>query len=410
MDGLVNEVIAQHGGTVPVDAKEPSSFLNFTADGVPRPDKPLSTLRWVSTLGGALGADYFYLGSVNKGLLKLLPTLLGTIVGTAASPVAAVPFAILAFMWYVWDVSQVWFEKDFVLKFGMSAFGNLATGIGQGRITDQETLYGAPANFMTWVATLLFGFTGLDSLYTNRIGNFLVKILTLGVTVAFALAAWSYYKDGHIIATVLWGLLAAVVGLFVVGNWATMLYTIATAPTSVLKDGVQISQTQDNLYNGFMTWVLQDFPFGSAEFNKTVINYLKFDGLTPQQAQDLFTVKHASEEKPTLTNEKAGDAIKAFAIFLASVILVIPFAILAFLNKSVFAPLLDVIRGFMKAPTADTSLPSSASTTPSNVTNTGQEGGGSSLTTESLVLGTTALALIVGGVIKGTVDHLFVGV
>ena len=69
---------------------------------VPRPDRTIATLSWLSPLLGIFGIDHFYLRSPKTGMAKLL-----TLGGLG--------------IWWIWDWIQVWAEPGRVKQFGLSA-------------------------------------------------------------------------------------------------------------------------------------------------------------------------------------------------------------------------------------------------------------------------------------------------
>jgi hypothetical protein len=460
MDSLINDVIQKNGGNVPKSDDE-GAFANYTSDGVPRPDCPLNTLRMVSLLGGILGADYFYLGSIKNGFLKLLPALITgilTIIVPFFAPIAAtgsfyiaIPFMALWLIWYIWDVTQVFFESDFVLKFGMSTLFNMGTGIGQGRVTDRPTVYETKGNFGIWaLLTLLLWPTGLHNLVFKNVGAFMLQALTLAACAGLAYYAYGYYQDSDMFDTILYGLPALFIGCIIMFGWGSTAYQIVTKGTGVIRDGLQMDIKTDKIINGAIEPLVDSNNAIPSIEKPSVKNDTYITPSTPEQMQQEFQSRHPSEPKPT--EKEVSGSFKSLFMMLSGII-VIPAQILYYAIRElimgiyyIFFPeaaitntVIDGVRDAVK--TGMTTDPAAAMELAQDIENsnfkeagklieqiqhpynqrtpqqytgsqyTPQIGSGrpESLSVESLVLGATALALIVGGAIKGSIDHLFVG-
>jgi hypothetical protein len=175
------------------------------ANGVPLPDRSLSTLRLLTIIGGGLGLDHIYLRSPVTGFIKLI-----TFGGFG--------------IWYLWDVLQVFLEKERVVKYGLTAPFDVPlptlTGVGQGMITDQPTGYQTIANFPLYILSTLLGFTGFDSLIAGNVGLFIRRVFDFGI---FALLARSAHNGSKAAL-----FFAAIAGFFVFIPYFTNLWGLVT--------------------------------------------------------------------------------------------------------------------------------------------------------------------------------------
>ena len=133
---------------------------------IPRPDRNIDTLQNLTWLG-FLGIDHFYLRSPGTGLAKLL-----TLGGFG--------------FWWLWDIIQVWTERERVLNYGLVTPFDATIGIGQGMIYDYSSKkwkYSQDTDFGTWALATIFGFTGADMFVLGRFWlgfrKFVIFLLTL---------------------------------------------------------------------------------------------------------------------------------------------------------------------------------------------------------------------------------------
>jgi hypothetical protein len=494
MASLVEEVIEKNGGNLPKSEDE-SAFAKITKDGVPRPDTPLNTLRIVSLLGGLFGADYFYLGSIKNGALKLVPALITgilTIVVPYFAPIAgqasfyaAIPFMVIWLIWYILDVTQVFFESDFLLKFGMSLPFNLATGVGQGRITDKTTVYETKSNFGIWaMLNLLLWPTGLHNLVFKNVGAFMLQAITLAICIGLGYYAYGYYQNSDMFDTVLYGLPAIFIACVIMFGWGSSALQIIIKGSNIIKEGMQMDTKTKKVINGAIDPLADSNNAIPASQKQSVKDDTYITPTTADQMKDEFQARHPSEI-PKNIEETTSGSYKSLVMLLSG-IFIIPAQVIydgirelvmgiyyifvptAAITNKVINEVKDVVTtGFETNPAATMELAAhikefkfreagedmkkimpqyageidkyskSAQEKVDDVKGQAQthtqkahglfskikeavqqsqedptqSGGRRSdpLSTESLVLGATALAMIVGGAIKGTVDHLFVG-
>lgn len=119
---------------------------------VPRPDITIDSLKWISLFGGIFGLDHFTLRSPKTAIAKLL-----TLGGLG--------------VWWFWDAMQLWTEPRRVVNYGLNGPLDWFTGVGQGLMTDQKTVYEQRTNFGLWSAAAVLGFTGLDYILVGRTGQ-----------------------------------------------------------------------------------------------------------------------------------------------------------------------------------------------------------------------------------------------
>ena len=116
---------------------------------VPRPDCDINTVKWLSILG-IFGVDHFFMRSPWTGIVKLLT---GGGLG----------------LWWIWDIVQLWFEDDTVLRYGMSTPFDFITGIGQGMFLDGKSEYSQPSSSLVMTLGLLFGFLGISYMLLGKV-------------------------------------------------------------------------------------------------------------------------------------------------------------------------------------------------------------------------------------------------
>jgi len=201
-------------------------------DGVPRPDIHRETLWWWSALGGLLGLDHFYARSPWTGFAKMF-----TVGGFG--------------LWWLWDVCQIAFEKERVVRYGLSTPFDIVTGIAQGMITEKPTLYKSDGSFGFWVLfKLLLGPSGIsDILVENRVWFGLFKMIIIAVTITLAAGAfnWDFWS---------------IIGLFIVGPfaianlyiWVSDIYRIVKNPIAIMKEGLPTPDYAYNTYQGIKNW------------------------------------------------------------------------------------------------------------------------------------------------------------
>lgn len=163
------KITVEHVDTSVDPPKITTEEKNVDGRYVPRPDRSLVVLQALA-LFGFLGLDHFYLRSTKTAVAKLL-----TFGGLG--------------VWWLWDILQVYFEKDRVVNYGMTAPFDMKIGIGQGMITDSHTEYTQNTDWVTWTISTLFGFFGSTYFFMGRyslgLRFLIIVLLALGPMSAF---------------------------------------------------------------------------------------------------------------------------------------------------------------------------------------------------------------------------------
>ena len=155
------------------------------------PDRDFETAKMLSTWGGLLALDHFYLRSPTTAFLKIA--------------VNCVTFG----LWWIWDANQFWFEKEHVLNYGLNYLLDYERGIGRGVMTDTKPEFIPKKDFMTFMLlAIFFGMFGLDRMYLG--GDFIWQ-------------GWAKFLSCFILIGLIW----------VFFDW----YQILFQPGTVLSDG-----------------------------------------------------------------------------------------------------------------------------------------------------------------------------
>lgn len=122
---------------------------------------PYWTLMIITVLGGFFGLDHFYLRSPTSGALKIFFNII-TLGG-----------------WWVYDIIQIFKNKERVLDTGLSIPVSGAAGIGAGVFKDKPGTIGEAKSPWRWLGYLLLFFMplGLDSFVAGDGMGALVKLL-----------------------------------------------------------------------------------------------------------------------------------------------------------------------------------------------------------------------------------------
>jgi hypothetical protein len=396
------------------------------ANGVPLPDRSLGTLRLLTIIGGGLGLDHIYLRSPVTGFIKLI-TLGG--------------FGI----WYLWDILQVFLEKERVVKYGLTAPFDVPlpslTGVGQGMITDQPTGYQTIANFPLYILSTLLGFTGFDSLIAGNIGLFIRRVFDFGIFTALAFSARNGSKTALFFATI--------AGFFVFIPYFTNLWGLVTGYKNDV-NYVSILDWYMQAYNKTGPKVSEDpdAPSKVSARLQELFGYTTLNRSTIRKRFMVYDPPKSGEAAAATATAGTGDNIFK-AIFWGSPLGVTIYGIVSLVGyfvpfvggvmdsaveKSVLnlttaqilaeqvekaaggvygalnaatGPALaqaKAVQGAVNAATQQAkAVQEQAQGTVNAVT---QTGGGEALSHESKILGATIAALIIGGGIKGVIDHL----
>jgi TM2 domain-containing membrane protein YozV len=121
------------------------------------PDRDFETAKTLSTFGGLLALDHFYLRSPTTAFLKIFVNLC--------------TFG----LWWAWDANQFWFEQEHVLNYGLNYLLDYERGIGRGTMLYKEKpKFVSKKDFMSFMMLAIFGgILGLDRMYLG--GNFVYQ-------------------------------------------------------------------------------------------------------------------------------------------------------------------------------------------------------------------------------------------
>jgi hypothetical protein len=353
------------------------------APHVPRPNVDLNWLSWISLIGGPLGLDHFYANSPATGIAKLL-TLGG--------------FGI----WWIWDVLQLWLEPKRVLNYGMMPpfDTRFHEPVAQGMITDKPHPYQI-TKFSLWATCeALFGFLGLNLWFMKKgvLAFFYTGFL---VALGFVIYYGSQFNTMTTYHKLLYGLGAVfpvVVGFGHLWRWLGNASRILMDPPELLlKDGIRhglfIDPEVDKLINPYSQSAREDM-------HKKHPGAI-FESYAPAQIRRMFAIRTLSEKDVPECGNQDGilDVFVAMIKGVVFTLLALILSPLSFIKDAIwtaFTAVLDAIRGTKSSASTTTAIP-----IPS------MNGGGSAdpLSTESLVLGGTLIALVLGGIIKGSVEH-----
>jgi len=188
--------------------------------GVPRPDIDIGWL----TVAALFSLDHLFLRSPGTGFLKVI-----TFGGLG--------------LWWLWDLVQLFGEKERVLKYGMSAPFDFWTGIGQGMIYDGATLNGEKWQYEQkysmglWMMTMLIGFTGVDWIYLGKTWQGLRRLVYFVLAMSFiSVLAVSISKgiDGDgLVGFIISISLLIVILLPAFGIWVSNIKDLLASPEEV---------------------------------------------------------------------------------------------------------------------------------------------------------------------------------
>jgi len=133
---------------------------------------PYWTLIVVSVLGGFFGLDHLYLRSPTTAFLKTIINIL------------------FLGIWYIYDLLQIIGEKEHVLKYGLSAPGVGALGIGAEMFVDDHPgvpLSKSPFRFLAYMLLLLLPF-GFDYLVAGDVNGALLKFFMSFIPILWPIA------------------------------------------------------------------------------------------------------------------------------------------------------------------------------------------------------------------------------
>lgn len=401
-------------------------------NGVPMPDRSLGTLFWISLLGGVFGLDHFYLRSPLTGLLKLI-----TFGGIG--------------LWYLWDVLQISTEADRVKLYGLSTPLDITTGIAQGMITD-ATNYTQPTSFIAYAALAMLGLEALAE------GKFALLIRRVCDAAAFIPATIHALTATNTLGVrVVSAVFAVIFGIFLFLPWLA----VVAAVVGGAEDGISIPPQVDKLVNYFSfytrtlgTHVDPDNANSHTIVERVLRDEFGYNNVPPEEFKNKFRIMHKEDVRAASAANSNGDTTSKWmpALWMGPLIpgvitrlvSAIPF-VGSYVKFGIFSAFGDTAAARQEMLYMNPATAAAAYAAESAGINTGaimntvgavqgtlsaaqgaaaglkdsvhgtrdalrdavtmQTGGGSGLSTESKVMGATLFALIVGGAIKGVVDH-----
>ena len=130
----------------------------------------------ISFLGGFIGLDHLYLRSPSTALAKMI--------------INSMFFGV----WWIYDISQAFFNKDIIKIFGLTIPGLGPAGIGAGCLGN-DVPHNTHMNFFVYGLSVIFGgLFGLDSfiLGENQMGIMRIICLVSFIGIPVAMAIWFY--------------------------------------------------------------------------------------------------------------------------------------------------------------------------------------------------------------------------
>jgi TM2 domain-containing membrane protein YozV len=249
----------------------------FTSPGkyVPRPDRNINTTLLFSIVGGIIGLDHFYVRSHTTGILKMI---------TAGG----------FLLWWIWDILQLWLERDRVLMYGMTTPFDMSTGIAQGMFVNGDTHYSQRSSFSLWLLLIVFGFLGLDLLMMGQVGQ------AVNIFISFLIAQFNINK--HVIngsndfGDIFWGGIGLFAGFGVAVYYLIKLYRVFFEPEKLMAKGVNGGLPIPSSVEQLLNWSrsITDKLHNGDEIRRTwMINPINSD-----QLRKSFWIAHPEEPNP----------------------------------------------------------------------------------------------------------------
>lgn len=143
---------------------------------------PYWTLIVLTVVGGFFGLDHFWLRSPTTGILKLIINVFGLGI------------------WYLYDILQIFSEKDSVMKYGLTAPVVGPLGIGAGMFTDNQPGVPVGKSPFRWLAYTALAFLpfGFELLvagdWNGAFAKFMSSILFFLWPIAFIWTAYTVFQ------------------------------------------------------------------------------------------------------------------------------------------------------------------------------------------------------------------------
>ena len=211
------------------------------------PDRDFETAKMLSTWGGLLALDHFYLRSPTTAFAKII--------------VNCLTFG----LWWIWDANQFWFEKEHVLNYGLNYVLDWERGIGRGTMTDEKPEFVPKKDFLTFMLlAIFFGIFGLDRMYLG--GDFVWQ-------------GWAKFLSCFILIGLIWVIFD--------------MYQILFQPSAVLSDGYLVPLPFTAMYE---EWDLPKASFIGDLFQVTLT----------RQEKGVLSEKAKEEAGPSMMSLAAG--------------------------------------------------------------------------------------------------------
>ena len=213
------------------------------------PDRDFETAKMLSTWGGLLALDHFYLRSPTTAFAKII--------------VNCLTFG----LWWIWDANQFWFEKEHVLNYGLNYVLDYERGIGRGTMIDDKPEFVPKKDFLTFMLlAIFFGIFGLDRMYLG--GDFIWQ-------------GWAKFLSCFILIGLIWVIFD--------------MYQILFQPASVLSDGYLVPLPFTAMYE---EWDLPKASYIGDLFQVTLT----------RQEKGVLADKAKAEAGPSMMSLAAGGA------------------------------------------------------------------------------------------------------
>jgi hypothetical protein len=304
---------------------------------------------------------------------------------------------------------QIWLEPKRVLNYGMMPLfdARFHEPVAQGMITDKAHPYQS-TNFSLWaISEALFGFLGLNLVFYRNVALFVVYAIFMAAVflVIYYGSQFNTFTTWQQITFALGAIFPTIVGIGHFMRWIGSATRILMEPELLLRDGdghgLVINPEVYKLIN----------PYSESARKTMEKNHPSslFESYTPAQIRRMFAIRTLSEVDNSKDCGNQDGPVSVFFAILEGVFMTVLSMVLSPLSTikvgiwSAFTSILDAF----KSPNSTQPIITSPIITPPTTTATAaQQGGGSdALSTESLVLGGTLIALVLGGMMKGAVEH-----
>jgi len=329
--------------------------------------RPDIALDWKLYLLAFLCLDHFYVRSPYTGVAKVL-----TAGGLG--------------IWWAWDLFQLFFEKERVIRYGMTTPGDFITGIAQGMITD-KTYYSQRMPSIITALGSVFGFLGFMHMSAGQMTAGLRILFIQCMTILCITISWYYSTSKWAGLT---GFLSVFFGLgsiAIIWLWILNMFGYT--------EGNSVKSVTDSL-NYFSEY---DFTGFLTDVQKNDLKILSVDNKI--LATNLI-IEH-------ITEKKKADAVAGKKPF---PLLALPLTVIAMIKSLV--GMIWAMTPMGRATAAATAVTSAVTATaaapalqprPLEPKPISQHGGSQDeMSVESQILGATVIAILGGGLVKAFVS------